>query len=372
MNTPFTRRAEAFAEALDRAAAGAPVDTAATAAGVAPLVFLAERLGSVPLRPVGMGPSFRDVLLAEAATTLAPASAAPTAPAPAAAASTTTSVASSGATVSALPTALTSTAAQLVAGALSLAVAVTGAGFAAERSVPGDAFYGLKKLVERTQRGLAGSALDEARALSDEASARLAELRRLLDGGPLDGADLQRVDQLVADLSAALDGVLDRLAAGDIPQSLLDELTATWNSLAELVPDLPATAQAQALGTLAAINNRLGALVDGASPVNGGVHPTPNSAVPVGHPTTAPSTAPSAGAPTTAPTPPVSPAPAPTAPAPAATPTGAPPSLPVTPTTLPTATNPTGVPSVPIVLPTSASPAEVPGPVVPLPELPQS
>ncbi len=346
MNTPFTRRADAFAEALDRAAAGGAVDAAATAAGVAPLIFLAQRLVSVPLRPVGVGPAFRDALLAQATSTLAPGGSAgvSTAAAP------TATTAGSGAATS---SALGSTVAQLVAGALSVAVAVTGVGVAADRSVPGDAFYGLKRLVERAERGLAGSAEDKAQALSGEASARLAELRLLLAGGPLDSVELQRVDQLIADVTGALDGALDRLAVGAISQELLDELTTAWNSLADLVPALPASAQAGVLGTLAVVNNRLGTLVDGASPVSGVVPSAPAS-----------STFPAS--------------PRPSTPGAAVTPSPS-----ITPTTLPAPASPSGVPSTPVPVPTAAPSGPTvptaaptapvpPGLVVPLPELPPS
>lgn len=368
MNTPFTRRAEAFADALDRSAAGSAVDAAAAAAGVAPLLFLVERLTSVPLRPANVGPSIRAALMSQAAVTLAPVAGPPAAPAMTAPSTSTTSAvstassttsavstagtpAAAGSVVGGLPAALGGTAAQLVAGVLSVAVAVSGAAVGAYRSVPGDALYGLKRLVERAERGAAGSTLEEARALSDEATTRLAELRRLLDRGASGSADrteLERVERLVADLSSALGGVLDRLATGDVPQDLLDELTATWNALAALVPTLPTGAQTAALNTLSLVNNRLGALVDGASPVNGGVRPSPDGLVPSILPTAVPTVPTSSTAPT--------PGPVPT------------PSLPVTPTTIP---SPSPTPSVPVVVPTPGPPAaEVPGPVGELPELP--
>ncbi|HVE63135.1 MAG TPA: hypothetical protein VNB94_04980 [Mycobacteriales bacterium] len=349
MNTPFTRRADAFAEALDRAAAGGAVDAAAAAAGVAPMVFLVERLGAVPLRPVGVSPGVREALLAQAGATVTSAgsvSVPAAAPAGGGAASTATA-------------GLSGTAVQLVAGALSLAVAVTGVGVAANRSLPGDPFYRLKQLVERSHQGPA-DVVAEAGNLSGEAAARLAELQRLLDSGSLDQVDLREVDRLIAEISAALDAALDRMGAGGVTAALLDELTATWNRLAELVPALPAGAQPDALQTLAEANNRLGVLVDGASPVNGGVPAAPHVAVPTA--------APSSTVPPSA------------APRPSGAPTG--PNPVVTPTTVPTAVDPTGVPATPIPLTTPTPPSgqsipgptmvEVPGAVVLLPELPLS
>ncbi len=346
MKSPFTRRAEAFADALEHASTTGAVPAAH--AGVAPLVFLAERLVAVPQVPVGGAMNgFRAHLMTQASATLAPVTApgVPSMPTPGVPAST---VPSAGTTVpsavTAAPHVLAGTAGQLVAGALAMAVAVTGAGVAAQRSVPGQPFYGLKRLVESIQRANAGSPVDQARQLSDEASARLDELQRMLADGSLSAAAQQRVADLLADLALALDHALDQLTGvGAVPAELVAQLTTAWNTLAELVPSLPAASQPDALAVLSEVNNRLGVIVDGASPVNGGVPHTPApiviptidvpTALPTALPTAVPTVAPTA-LPTTVPTPTV---------LPTAVPTVLPTSLPTTvPTTVPT---PTALPS---------------------------
>jgi len=323
MKTQFTRRAEAFADALEHAATHGAAGAGAVSAGVAPLVFLTERLYAVPQAPVAMGSAFRDALVAEAAATLAPVVAAPVAPlAP--------SLPAGPMPGAVLSSAASGAGAQIIAGVLALAVAVTGVGVAADRSLPGDAFYGLKRLVERLQRAGAGSEVAEAAQLAEEAAARVDELRRLLAGGTLTAAAIARVERLLADLTTTLDAALSRLeAAGSVPTAVLDQLTTTWNRLAGLLPSLPESLQRPVLDLLTSVNNRLGALVDGASPVNGGVPHTP-----------APVETPS-GAPT---------------PAPTAVPTTLPTSLPTTlPTTLPTSLPTTPTPtSFPTALPTAA------------------
>ncbi|HVE98194.1 MAG TPA: hypothetical protein VNA12_03350 [Mycobacteriales bacterium] len=328
MKTPFTRRAEAFAAALDRVTAGGTAEPAAAA--VAPLVHLAARLAALPQRPVGMSPGFRAQLVSHAATpTLLPV----TAPTVAAQA-----------TSAGVVSAATGTAGQIVAGVLAAAVAVTGVGAAAARSKAGDPFYGLRGLAGG-DRQPAMTPLGEADRLAGEAAARLAELRRLLASGELDAAARARIDQLIAELSRALDGVLDRLSAEAPPEALLDEVTRVWNELADLVPALPPGTQRAVLDTLSVVNNRLGAAVDGASPVSG------------------PSRAPSA-TPTTQPS----------SPQPTTSPSAIPSSSPST-SSVPLPTGPPGpLPSgsaTPTTLPVPAPPAtDVPAPVVPLPELP--
>ena len=330
MKTSFTRRAEAFAAALDNAAAGAPTDPAVAA--VAPLVHLAGRLATLPQRPMPTLPGVRAELLTAAAAPAAPV--APAAPAATAAATAATS--------STTVTAATGTAGQIVAGALSVAVALSGVGAAAARSNPGDLFYGLRDLVTGAPAPANGP-LDRAGELSASALDQVAALRRLLASGDLDAAARARVDQLVAELSASLNGVLDRLSADVAPERLVAEVTAAWNELAELVPALPADTQRAALDLLTIVNNRLGAVVDGASPVNGGTgRPTPP-------PAPSATASPSRPAPTPSPSA-VQSTPAPSQSAPPSVPvptvTAIPTSPPITPTTIPVPPGdaPTGFP----------------------------
>lgn len=275
MKTPFARRADAFAAALDAAAAGSP---AASAAGTAPLVELAQRLSSLPQRPLtGLDGAFRTQLLAQSAAALS-APAGPSATAAPATAPAATSAA----------TGVTGVAGQIVAGAMALAVAVTGVGAATARSHPGDPLHGLRVLMGGDRAAVLPTA--GAGELSATATDRLADLERLLANNVLDPAAAARVEALVADLSSALNAMLDRLASGEVSAELVDRVTLIWNELADLVPALPTAAQRAALETLSIVNNRLGALIDGASPVSGpssrdtspgpSTSPTPASASP--------------------------------------------------------------------------------------------
>jgi hypothetical protein len=249
MTTNRTNRAEEFDRALS-AKAGAKVDPT-----MAALLAVTGALAAIPQRPA---PAFRDALrtrlMAEAAT-LAPQVAAS---APAAAPA-----------LRSVPRLLQHPAMQVATGGLAAAIAVTGIGVGASRSLPGDALYGLKRAVEGLQVGTSGGAVGEAGSLVEHAQTRLDEVRALIGRGDLTGSALARVESALRALQAEIDSAVARLlaAARSGSRFAYDRLSATIDTLTDrltaLLGDLPPAAAvlvSQSLGTLNAAAAQLAAM----------------------------------------------------------------------------------------------------------------
>jgi len=258
-------------------------------------------------------------------------------------------------------------------------LAVSGAGVATSRSVPGDALYGAKRAAERLQLDLAGSSVDRGLEHLRLARTRLGEVRTLLargEGPPAPGtAVAMRVETALqamdADTSTGAALITSAARAQREPAPLTELAgfaTRQQAGLRAALPLLPRTAQAPAhvsLALLAEVHARAATLLaetpvvgpatspaDPGSAVSGpaasapaGPAPVPSTPVPLpaAAPSSGPATAPSgepASTSTAVPRPgdtgPASPAPSTAAPTPAPAtstqPLGGPPAGPPSPT----------------------------------------
>ncbi len=307
------RAAEAFAVALE------------SGAGADPLVRLATRLSAVPLRSASQlsgaaGTPLFAAGLGGAAATL-PAAAPLAAPAVAPAIS------------SVLPAWAAGPVVQAVTGVLAVAVAVTGAGIGASRSLPGDPLYGIKRAVERLQTELADTPVDEGVLSLDHVETRVDELLGMLTDNGAGSLDVDQVRATLRALDAELRRgtalLLDaaRTGATHAAQDLIEFTDAQVARLNALLPALPLLLRVDVAHTLQLLEAAKAAAI----PVSGnpvpGVPVTPPVAPPSGAPATtkpaSPGPAPSGSA---SPTRPASPAPTGTSGASSASPA---PSLPV-------------------------------------------
>jgi hypothetical protein len=278
------RRAEDFDRALT-AEGGVHVDPALRA-----LVAVAGALATIPQRPA---PAFREALrtqlMAEAASIAASAPAASVAAAAAPAAS----------PVGTLAKVLAKPAMQVATGGLAAAVAVTGVGIGASRSLPGDALYGLKRAAENLQKRTAGGTLAEADSVLEHAGTRIDEVRALIERGGADAlAEVERtLDTLRAEIDEATAELLAQARAGS--RAAYDKLTATLGELSAALDGLrgvvPAQAQDEYDAVMAMVNSVTGQLK--ALPVPGGIPGPGTSQSP--RPTPPPPTTPTATTPTT-------------------------------------------------------------------------
>jgi hypothetical protein len=260
---PVSRRAERFAAALD----GDPsVDDAATQR----LVGTTARLGALQVTGPARSAAGRAAVVAAASGALVEAARHAAAPAAHAAAST--------GAASAAPTAAAHAIAQAVAlkaitGIVALAVIGGGVEVAAQRSLPGQPFYGLKQATESAQLHLSGGSTAKAEQRLDQARTRLAEIKALWPE-----KDSTAHSQQIADLITALDkdvalATRPLLAAGG---SAAAQLRATVNELQTELAALPHTltgigatavaASVSNLGSLTAAVTGLATLVPGSGP----------------------------------------------------------------------------------------------------------
>jgi hypothetical protein len=279
------RRAEDFDRALT-ANGGATVDPT-----MAALVAVAGALATLPQRPA---PAFRDALrtrlMAEAASVAASVPATPAAPAAPAS------------PVQSLSRVLAKPAMQVATGGLAAAVAVTGIGIGASRSLPGDALYGLKRAVEGLQDNLAGGTLAQADSVLEHAQTRLDEVTALVDAHASVGRIENALNDLKADLDQATSDLLAQARAGS--RAAYDKLAATLaqlrGELSALREQLPAGARDELDAAMATVNTTSAMLA--ALPVPDRPGPTPVTTTPSStQPTTPPAThttAPSTGVPT--------------------------------------------------------------------------
>ena len=328
-----SRRAERFAAALD----GDPaVDDAATQR----LVGTTARLGALQVAGPARTAAGRAAVVAAAAGTLAEVGRHAAAPAAHAAASTGASAAAPTAAAHVVGHAL---ALKAITGIVALAVIGGGVEVAAQRSLPGQPFYGLKRATEAAQLHVSGSGPAQAKERLDQAKTRLAEIKALWPG-----RQSSAHSQQIADLVAALDkdialATRPLLAAGG---SAVAELTATVAALQTQLAALPDTLTGSGAAAVASSISTLGSLitaVSGLASLVPGQGPTAVfPAVPT-LPVQALPTGPSAVGPTTAPTTPQTSTPGST-----------------TPTTRPTLPVPTVRPSLPTLPSVSLPPLTVP------------
>lgn len=344
---PVSRRAERFAAALD----GDPsVDDAATVQ----LVGTTTRLGALQVAGPARTAAGRAAIVAAASGALAEAARHAAAPAAHAAASTGASSAATTAPTAAAHAVGQAFALKAITGIVALAVIGGGVEAGAQRSLPGQPFYGLKRATEAAQLHLSGGATAQAQQRLDQARTRLAEIKALWPH-----SDSSARSQQIADLMTTLDQDIalatgPLLAAGG---SAAGELTATVAEVQMQLAALPHTltgsgattvaSSLSTLGSLSAAVTGLASLVPGNGPT--AVFPTvpaaPVQVVPLG-------SAPVAPGATTTPTPTLStpPTTGPSVVLPT-TPTGVLPTgvLPTAPTAvLPSVTLPPIVPSAPL------------------------
>ncbi|MDQ1713510.1 MAG: hypothetical protein QOE45_2960 [Frankiaceae bacterium] len=321
MTTNRTNRAEDFERALS-ADAGAKVDPT-----MAALLAVAGALTALPQRPA---PAFREALrttlMAEASSLAASVPAVPAPRLPAA---------------RSVPKMLQHPAMQVATGGLAAAIAVTGLGVGASRSLPGDALYGLKRAVEGFQVGTSGGAVGEASSLVEHARTRLDEVRALIARGDLTGDALARVEAALRALESELRSAVDRLVAAarngsrlayDRLSAAVDDLTRQLMGLLGSLPDSARALAGQSLGTLNAAAAQLAALPRPSGPPVTPATGTPTPSDTGLHtgppPTLPPSTTPPATPPVT--TPPVTTPPPVTPPVSVPVTTPPPPTLPIT------------------------------------------
>ena len=161
----------------------------------------------------------------------------------------------------------------LTAGAMAGVIAFTGVGLAASRSLPGQAFYGLKREAESVQLALASG--DQAKGTKhlEFAATRLREVKALANGddqlalsapapalaaGVAFGGSLQRrINQALDDFNAEttsgrmlLEGVYRKTGKQE-PLRILKSFSVEQHStLASLLPELPAESQVVAQHSL--------------------------------------------------------------------------------------------------------------------------
>ncbi|HWL37577.1 MAG TPA: DUF5667 domain-containing protein [Frankiaceae bacterium] len=273
------RRAEDFDRAL-AAEGGVHVDPAIRA-----LVAVAGALATIPQRPApAFRESLRTQLMAEAANIAASAPAASVAAAAPAA-----SPAGTLAKVLAKP------AMQVATGGLAAAVAVTGVGIGASRSLPGDALYGLKRTVEKLQKRTAGGTLAEAGSVLEHANTRIDEVRALLERGGADAlAQVEKtLDELRKEIDDATAELLAQARAGS--KAAYDKLAATVGDLSAALDglrgQLPPQAQDEYDAVMAMVNSVTGQLKS--LPVPGGITRPGEDPSKSPRPTTPPPTSPS-------------------------------------------------------------------------------
>ena len=305
----------------------------------------------------------------------------------------------------------------VAAGAMASVVALTGVGVAATRSLPGQPFYGVKRLSETVQLDLASGDTAKGTKHLEFAATRLREVKALAHGdgslslGPSGApvasglafggstashiaAALRDFDRETREGSALLTKVFDKTGK-PAPLRIITSFTTQQTArLAGLLPSLPAAVRPQAqqslqlvttVGTDATDKLALGTCGGSCYPGNAGPslpvqpEPTPGAtATPTGSsddngvpsctcgsPTLAPSPS-EQPAPSDAPTDAPSPTPEPSD-APSPTPAPSPSESPLLPVPLPTL--PVPVPTLPVPLPTLPVPLPT-GIVSPLPSLP--
>lgn len=358
MPLPVSRRAERFAAALD----GDPsIDDPATRR----LVGTTARLSALQVTGPPRNAAARAAIVAAASGALAEAAKHAAAPAAhaAAAASTAHGTAATGAPATVAHAAGHLLAAKVVTGIVAVAVLGAGVEAAAQRSLPGQPFYGVKRATESVQLHLSGGSTAQAKQRLDQAKTRLAEIQALWPE-----RDSAAHSQQIADLITALDQDIAR-ATGPLLRaggSAAAELSATVSRLQQELAALPHTlsgAGATAaftslslLGSLSSAVTGLPTLVPGQGPT-GQLPAVPTQPAQVqtsgpGAVTSAPPPPATSTRPTTGPSVPVTlPTTGPTGVLPTVTPPVTPP-----PVTLPSVGLPTA-PSLP--LPTSALPAPV-------------
>lgn len=312
MPLPASRRVERFAAALD---GDAPADDPATQR----LVGTTARLAALQVAGPTRTAAGRAAIVAAAAGALGEAAKHAAAPAAHAAAASTTPAApaAAGSASAAAPAALAhavvqATVFKVLTGVVALAVLGGGVEVAAQRSLPGQPFYGLKRATESVQLHLSGGATAQAEQRLDQARTRLAEIKALWPD-----RDSSAHSQQIADLMAALDKDIGLatgplLAAGG---SAAAELNATVTELQQELAALPRTlsgAGATAAGVSLALLGSLTSAVTGLPtlvPGQGPTAPVPGvptlpvqvhssgqpPASPTAGPTTAASTAPTTG-----------------------------------------------------------------------------
>lgn len=254
MPTPGNRRADQFAALLDSSARSADPE-------LAPYMALAGALRAVPA-PAGPSPEFRDALrqrLVAVATVQG------------------VGQPHAGAVTRLRQAGITwnfQRRVAIVAGAAAAATAIAGVGIGASRSLPGDAFYGIKRATENVQLALATGQeakgkrhLEFARTRLDEVEALVGQSSALTDFMPggvsaighlSDTAKTSTIVATLRDMDAETrSGAQDLLAAAASsgsaePLRALDSFTRTqYGDLRDVVPALPTDAQPRAERSLA-------------------------------------------------------------------------------------------------------------------------
>ena len=334
-----TKKAEQFAKLLDGSGSAGSGD-------LATLQGLAARLSSVPQPRAEFASALRDQLMSQAATNLPGAAGAGSAGtgssgaggtgtgAPgtgtgtgatgaggatgsaASAASAVTGGATGGSAVSSLLSVTAPLWTHLVAGVAATAIAITGVGVGASRSLPGDPLYGIKRQVEAVQLDLKSGPTERALAQLDLAGTRLQELTDLLGGrqpgAPL-SADMQKqvkdlLDNWARQTSHGTTFLLNQLSAGQgdraaIRARLISFTDSQARRLAVAVQGLPDTTLESLTGSafayLQRVDTALGNPVNLASLLPSLGLPLPTAATPSTGATS--TTTPSTGTPSTAP-----------------------------------------------------------------------
>ena len=290
----------------------------------------------------------------------------------------------------------------VTAGAMASVVALTGVGVAASRSLPGQPFYGVKRLSEGIQLDLASGDTAKGSKHLEFAATRLREVRALAhhegqlslgtSGSPT-AADLAFGGSTESRISSALDDFDSETKSGtDLltkvfrstgkPAALriITTFTAQQKSrLSALLPVLPDAVQPQAqsslelvtaVGTDATDLLALGTCGGSCYPGNAGPQ-TPTEPVPTPGATATPTEAGnngvpdcSCGQPTVEPSPTSEPAPQASEPSPTASPSASPSASPT-----PEPLLPLPLPTLPLPIPTPSLP--VPVPTLPVPSLPE-
>lgn len=310
MPLPVSRRAERFAAALDG-------DLAESDAATQRLVGTTTRLAALQVAGPPRTAAGRAAIVAAASATLAEAAKHAAAPAAHAAASTGAATAPVTAPAAAAHAVGQAVALKVVTGIVALAVIGGGVEVAAQRSLPGQPFYGLKRATEAAQLHLSGGATAQAEQRLDQARTRLAEIKALWPD-----RDSSAHSQQIADLMAALDKDIGLAtgpllaAGGSAAATLKATVTQIQVELAALPRTLTgagATAAATSLSLLGSLTSAvtgLPTLVPGRGPTApvSGIPTQPAQVQSSGQPVVAPTTAaPTGVVPSTAPTTPHSP-----------------------------------------------------------------
>ncbi|MGH3322667.1 MAG: DUF5667 domain-containing protein [Streptosporangiaceae bacterium] len=155
----------------------------------------------------------------------------------------------------------------VLSGALSIIVMVVGAAVAADRSVPGDPFYELKRTAESTQLVLASSQVARGRQQLRFASARLSEIKAMTTRHERHGqaaaqnGSARLVTHALADMDTETRGGAATLlgayrGSADIaPLTLIDAFSrAQASELSAIVPRLPEVARPRGRESLALLH----------------------------------------------------------------------------------------------------------------------